>query len=125
MDECHAAGGYVEMKSDQYENGWSEWPECIVEDCGEFQVTNGVGTEWENTWCDRGCMLTGGELHHHVDEEYGYDWSECYYGEDMEMCQFLVEDGGHRYCDSYCAPNNGVLIDGRCVYDNIDDEYQK
>lgn len=70
MDECAAAGGHVEMKHEDYEGGWSEWPECIVENCGDFEATYGAGTEWESTWCERGCMITGGTLQEACDEEH-------------------------------------------------------
>ena len=69
-------------------------------------------------------MITGGELIIHDDEEWGYEWTECDYGEDMEMCLYPIPDPlgnpDYTYCDTTCAPNSGVRIDGVCEHYNIE-----
>ena len=116
MDECFAAGGYVEMIRDDWGTaGRAEKPECIVEDCGEYEYTQYFGTHLLFTKCDRACMLTGGEIR----KEHGSIFKECYWGDSLQNCKYVVESVYGVYCDDWCAPNNGVMIDNKCVYDNI------
>ena len=73
----------------------------------------------ESRYCDAGCMLSGGVLEERIDEEFGSSWSECSYGEDLELCRYPYETDHGLECDNWCAPNNGVRHGHDCWYENI------
>ena len=68
-------------------------------------------------------MLAGGHL---VEECYNGDpddcWKECSFGEDLEDCRYLGTYYDEPHCDTWCAPNSGILTDDGCKHTNISDE---
>ena len=104
MDDCHAAGGYVDFHKYEYDGGWSSTTKCVIEDCEGFEHIYNAGTDDESRWCDYNCKLSGGHL---VEDCTGWGdtcFTSCSYGEDLEDCLYpeSYSFNGTEYCDSYC-----------------------